>query len=107
MQFFTLEDARREMPIGYEYKRHINVTETRFAKDKAELELLKKVYDTVTPKSPYSTFPAYFICNKEVEMPPYKVDGYIYDGVVWTPVQKNVDYNYEVYSWEPIKEENE
>lgn len=103
MQFFTLEDAQREMPIGYAHNRRIIITETRFAKDKAELDLLKKVYDSIAAKFPTSTFPAYFVCNKEVEMPCYKVDGYIYDGSTWTPVQKKVDYNYDVYSWEPIE----
>lgn len=107
MTFYSLEDAQREMPIGYEHKRHISVTEIRFAKDKTELELLKKIYDTVTPKLLNSTFPTYFICNKEIEMQEYKVDGYIYDGVAWYPVQKEENYNYEVFCWKPIKEEND
>lgn len=107
MQFFTLEDAQREMPIRYAHNRRIIITETRFARDKAEFGLLKKVYDSMTPKFSTSTFPTYFVCNKEVEMPCYKVDGYIYDGSTWTSVQKKVDYNYDVYSWEPIEEKDD
>lgn len=107
MTFYSLEDAQREMPIGYEKKCAITIAETRFAKDNVELELLKKVYDSVVPKPPSSTYPSYFTCTKKVEMPEYKVDGYIYDGVAWYPVQKEENYNYEVFCWKPIKEEND
>lgn len=107
MTFYSLEDAQREMPIGMHSIHWATITETRYAHNKADLELLKKTYDSVEPKTTQKIYPAYFTCTKRIEIEDYKVDGYIYDGVAWYPVQKEENYNYEVFCWKPIKEEND
>lgn len=107
MTFYSLEDAQREMPIGYRSIHWTTIIETRYAHNKTDLELLKKTYDSVEPKTTQECYPAYFTCTKRIAVEDYKVDGYIYDGVAWYPVQKEEEYNYEVFCWKPIKEDED
>ena len=106
MTFYSLEDAQREMPIGCRSTHWSTIIETRYACNKTDFELLKKTYDSVEPKTTGEIYPAYFTCTKHIEIENYKVDGYIYDGVAWYPAQKEESYNYEVFCWKPIKEDD-
>lgn len=107
MTFYSLEAAQREMPIGMRSTHWATITETRYAHNKTDFELLKKIYDSVEPKTTREIYPAYFTCIKHIEIEDYKVDGYIYDGVAWHPVQKEENYDYEVFCWKSIEEEND
>ena len=68
MTFYSLEAAQREMPIGMRSTHWATITETRYAHNKTDFELLKKIYDSVEPKTREKFIPHILLVSSTLKL---------------------------------------